>query len=124
MYDKALLLDSLQRIESSLLKILERTSHVTSVNDFILSPTGMDLLDIVCMRLFAVGEEVKAIDKYTNKSLLSLYPAINWNEIMKMRDIIAHHYFEVDANRVFNTICNDIQPLLQTIQQIKKDVGA
>jgi uncharacterized protein with HEPN domain len=82
----------------------------------------MDLLDIVCMKLFAVGETVKAIDKHTNKSFLPLYPSIHWQEIMKMRDIIAHHYFDIDANRVFNTVHNDILPLLRVIEQMKKDI--
>ena len=123
MYDKPLLLNSLQRIATSLQQILERTSNVTSVDYFICSPSGMDLLDIVCMKLFAVGETVKAIDKHTNKSFLPLYPSVNWQEIMRMRDIIAHHYFEIDANRVFNTIRSDILPLLQVIEQMKKNLA-
>jgi uncharacterized protein with HEPN domain len=122
MYDKSLLLNSLQQIAASLQKIIERTTDITSVDDFICSPTGMDLLDIVCMRLFAVGETVKTIDKHTDKSFLPLYPSINWQEIMRMRDVIAHHYFEIDANRVFNTIRNDIAPLLQIIEQMEKDL--
>ncbi|MDR3133289.1 MAG: DUF86 domain-containing protein [Prevotellaceae bacterium] len=122
MYDKPLLLNSLQRIATSLQTILERTSRVTSVEDFVCSSTGMDLLDIVCMKLFAVGETVKSIDKHTGKSFLPRYSSVNWDEIMRMRDIIAHHYFEIDANRVFNTIRNDILPLLQVIEQMQKDL--
>jgi uncharacterized protein with HEPN domain len=76
MYDKLLLLNSLQYIATSLQKIIERTTNITSVDDFVNSPSGMDLLDIVCMKLFAVGETVKAIDKHTNKSFLSRYPSI------------------------------------------------
>jgi uncharacterized protein with HEPN domain len=122
MYDKSLLLNSLQHIATSLQNIIERTTTVTSVDDFVCSPTGMDLLDIVCMKLFAVGETVKAIDKHTGKSFLPRYLSVNWQEIMRMRDIIAHHYFEIDANRVFNTIRNDILPLLQVIEQMKEDL--
>jgi uncharacterized protein with HEPN domain len=122
MYDKSLLLNSLQYIATSLQKIIDRTRDVISVDDFVSSPSGMDLLDIVCMKLFAVGETVKAIDKHTNKSFLSRYPSVNWQEIMRMRDIIAHHYFEIDANRVFNTVRNDILPLFQVIEQMKDDL--
>jgi uncharacterized protein with HEPN domain len=122
MYDKSLLLNSLQSIAASLQKIIDRTRDVTSVDDFVGSPSGMDLLDIVCMKLFAIGETVKAIDKHTNKSFLSCYPSVNWQEIMRMRDIIAHHYFEIDANRVFNTVRNDILPLFQVIEQMKEDL--
>jgi uncharacterized protein with HEPN domain len=122
MYDKPLLLNSLQRIATSLQQILERTSQVASVDDFVCSPSGMDLLDIVCMKLFAVGETVKAIDKHTNKSFLPRYSSVNWQEIMRMRDVIAHHYFEIDANRVFNTVRDDISPLLRIIEQMKTDI--
>jgi uncharacterized protein with HEPN domain len=46
-------------------------------------------LDGVCMNLLAVGETVKNIDKYTHKSLLVNYPSINWQDIMRLRDVIA-----------------------------------
>jgi hypothetical protein len=29
---------------------------------------------------------------------------------------------EVDANRVFNTVCNDILPLLQATEQMQEDL--
>jgi uncharacterized protein with HEPN domain len=72
------------------------------------------------MKLFFVGEEIKSIDKRTDKQLFSLYPSINWSEAMKMRDVIAHHYFEIDADVVFDTLQQDIKPLLQVIIQIKE----
>jgi uncharacterized protein with HEPN domain len=52
--------------------------------------------------------------------LFASYPAINWSEAMKMRDIIAHHYFEIEADVIFDTLQQDIKPLLQTIIQIKE----
>jgi len=42
---------------------------------------------------------------------------------MKMRDVIAHHYFEIDVDIVFTTLKHDIQPLLQTVRQIKNDLA-
>jgi len=44
-------------------------------------------------------------------------PDVPWNAIMKTRDIIAHHYFDIDAERVFDTLKNDIPPL----QLIRED---
>jgi uncharacterized protein with HEPN domain len=40
---------------------------------------------------------------------------------MKTRDIIAHHYFDVDAERIFNTLKDDIPPLLVVIKQMRED---
>ncbi|MDR3328502.1 MAG: DUF86 domain-containing protein [Prevotellaceae bacterium] len=123
MYDKPLILEEVQRVETSLQDLQKWTSHITSPDDFLLSMEGMILLNAVCMKLFAIGEEVKTIDKHTNKALLPLYPAIMWKDIMGMRDVIAHHYFELDAPKVTDTLQNDIQPLLTVIQQIKKDLS-
>lgn len=39
-----------------------------------------------------------------------------------MRDKIAHHYFEVDADVVYRTIIEDIPILKNTIQQMLDDI--
>ena len=104
MYDKSLIADTLGNIERSLKEILEWTVAVRSADDFLTSSSGAILLNAVCMKLFAVGEELKNIDKWTEKQLFKLYPTINWKEAMKMRDVIAHHYFEIDAEVVFSTL--------------------
>ncbi|KAA6301625.1 MAG: hypothetical protein EZS26_002231 [Candidatus Ordinivivax streblomastigis] len=122
MYDKSLIWDALDNIEHSLKDILEWSAQITSVDDFLTSSSGMILLNAICMKLFSVGEEIKSIDKRTDKQLFPLYPAINWSEAMKMRDIIAHHYFELDADVVFDTLQHDVQPLLRTIIQIKDEL--
>ena len=83
----------------------------------------MVLLNAVCMKLFAVGEEVKSIDKRTNQTLLPLYPSIEWREVMKMRDVIAHHYFEINAEQIFAILRIDVPPLLSVIRQMQKDIN-
>ena len=122
MYDKSLIIDALDNIEQSLNDILEWTENIHSIDDFLTSSSGVILLNAVCMKLFTIGEELKNINKRTDKQLFPLYPTINWKEAMKMRDIIAHHYFEIDIEVIFSTLQYDIQPLLQTIKQIKTDL--
>ena len=122
MFDKSLILDAIENIEQALIDVTEWTSTIHSVDDFLISSSGMILLNAVCMKLFTVGEELKNIDKWTNKQLFPLYPIINWKEAIKMRDVIAHHYFDIDAEVVYKTLEEDIQPLLHTIKQIKLDL--
>jgi len=69
-----------------------------------------------------IGEEVKRIDKYTEKHFLSNYPSIPWKSIMGMRDRIAHGYFEIDIDVVFYVLKNDILPLLEVVKQMKIDL--
>lgn len=112
----------LGRIAQQLEIITERCRNIHCVNDFLDSPEGMSLLDGICMKLIAIGESVKNLDKLTERKLLVNYPQISWREIMGMRDVIVHHYFEVDAYVIFATVRENVPPLLDMIQQMKKDV--
>lgn len=105
--------ETLNNIDIAIKRLQERTTQVHSVDDFILSPWGMEKLDAACMVVIAIGESVKTLDKLTNKELLPTYPSIDWKKIMGARDIMAHHYFEVDADEIFSIIKNDLEPLKQ-----------
>lgn len=109
----------LGKIAESLESILQRAEGVHSTDVFLSSPGGMLLLDGICMKLIAVGESIKRLDKITAGQLLPRYPDIPWRDIMGMRDIIVHHYFEVDADVVFATVRENIPPLLATIYEMK-----
>jgi uncharacterized protein with HEPN domain len=122
MYDKSLIIESLYNIEESLLHILNRTSWIKTVADFFETPSGIDMMDITTVRLMAIGEEIKKIDKRTGGELFLQYPEINWKNIMGLRDYIAHAYFRIDAVVVFDTLQNNLRPLLSTIQQMIKDL--
>ena len=66
------------------------------------------------MKLTAIGESIKNLDKITNKELLVKYPEIPWKNVMGIRDIIVHHYFDVDADEIFR-ICKEDLPQLYEI---------
>lgn len=112
----------LSLIAQSLETICQRCENIKTVNDFLDSPQGMSLLDGVCMKLIAIGESVKNLDKLTNKHLLINYPQIPWREVMGMRDIIVHHYFEIDADVILKTVHENVPLLLEVIIQMKKDM--
>jgi uncharacterized protein with HEPN domain len=122
MYDKMLVIDGLQDIEEALLHVIDRTSWIKTADDFATTPEGMDMLDVATIRLMAIGEEIKKIDKKTKEQLLIHYPNINWKDIINLRNLIAHEYFNIDANVIFDTVQNKVQPLLKTIKQIIADL--
>ena len=65
---------------------------------------------------------MKEIDKLTEGSLLLNYPEIDWKKAKGMRDIITHHYFDIDAEIVF-VVCKDRLPEMQkVIQKIVNDL--
>ncbi len=118
MYDKELVSSSLTQIQTLLDTITERSAKVNDIDDFLTSPSGMLLLDAVCMNLIALGEAVKNLEKVSNGELLPKYNQIYWGGIMRMRNKIAHHYFEVDAEVVLLTIKEDIPQVKAAIEQM------
>ena len=112
---KGIALDILEDILSAIEKLEERTIDIHSIDDFLCSSSGMVLLDATCMLLIAIGESLKNLDKTTNGVLLPTYPSIPWKNVKGLRDIIAHHYFDVDASQILWIIKNEISPLKDAI---------
>lgn len=123
MYDKEMLLEVLRQTADAIERVNKRFESVDSVEFFTGSPEGAEKLDAICMVIIAIGESLKNIDKITDKKLLSQYPEIDWKGAKGMRDIISHHYFDVDAEEIFWVCANKMKPLAATIKKIIKDVS-
>lgn len=113
---RSLALDILYDILSAIERLQERTSRIHDVDDFLGSSDGMILLDATCMLLIAIGESLKNLDKVTEGRLLPTYPSIPWKQVKGMRDIISHHYFDVDPAQVLWIMMNEITPLKTAIK--------
>lgn len=103
MFDKGLVLDILRNIAWSLEQVNRRYAGIRKSDDFTADDAGLEKLDSICMQLINIGEALKHIDKLTDGSLLKKYAAVDWAGAKGMRDIITHHYFDVDAEVVFLT---------------------
>ena len=64
------------------------------------------------MQLINIGEALKQIDKLTEEKFLVKYPDIDWKKAKGMRDIITHHYFDIDAETVFG-VCKEHIPVMK-----------
>lgn len=115
---------ALSKIERTVERVIANSEQITSYNYYYMSPAGMERLESTCMLLIAIGEGIKGIDKVTNKELLPKYPEVDWKGAMGIRDIIAHHYFELDAEVVFDVVKNEFPNLLNTIRRIKNDLDS
>jgi len=123
MYDSELVLEILRQIYQAAQTILNRFQPVKTVSDFVDSPAGMEKLDSLCMLLIAIGEALKNLDKTTNKSLLRRFPQVDWKKAKGMRDIISHHYFETDAEVIYDVCKNHIPKLAQTINKMIRELS-
>lgn len=115
-YNKELAINILKQIEKAILLIQSRTSEIHGASDFLTNPGNVEKLDAVCMQFIAIGESLKGLDKVTHKELLNTDPNIPWDKIMGLRDIIAHHYFDVDAEEIWWIIENELKPLLNSVR--------
>ena len=122
MYDKELVVSILKNILWSLKQIAKRFQSVQSSVDFLKDDSGIEKLDSICMQLINTGEALKEIDKLTEGSLLSNYPDIDWKKAKGMRDIITHHYFDIDAETVFVVCKERIPEMEKVIQKIVNDL--
>lgn len=122
MFDRELVVDCLQKILQAIHTIIERAEPIHCPDDFALSPGGTMRLDAICMNLIAMGEAVKGLDKLTHGTLLPQYPQVYWSGVMRMRDKIAHHYFEIDPDVVFNTVTENIVPMRTVVSQMLHDI--
>jgi uncharacterized protein with HEPN domain len=107
MRDKELVLEVLRQIEEAAEKIINRFQSILRVNDFTDSPAGMEKMDAICMQLVVIGESLKNLDKITDNLLLTQYPGVDWKKAKGMRDILTHHYADINAEAVFNPTPTD-----------------
>ena len=122
MHKTEYVLAALAKIKQTVERVISNSEQITSYKYYYMSPAGMERLESTCMLLIAIGESIKGIDKITSKELLPRYPQVDWKGAMGIRDIIAHHYFELDAEVVFDVVKNEFPNLLQTIRRMIHDL--
>ena len=118
MYDRALVLGILRQIDDALEKIRDRSSRIKSADELTATPAGQERLDGLCMLFIAIGESLKNIDKITGGELLASYPEIDWKGAMGFRDVVAHQYFDIDAEQVYWICTHEVLPLSATIREM------
>ena len=117
-FDNDLALEILRQIQQSIQTIRKRFAPIHSTEDFTGNEAGLEKLDAICMQLITIGESLKNLDKVTNGSLLSMYTQVDWKKVKGMRDIISHHYFDLNAEAIFDVCENHIDTLALTIDKI------
>jgi len=104
--DKATTRELLKFILESILLIKRRFENIKSSDDFLDSDEGLDRLDAISMRLQAIGEALKNIDKRNRDFLLLVATKKYWSQIIKTREILTHHYIDIDSETIY-MICDE-----------------
>ena len=56
------------------------------------------------------------------REFLPNYPEVDWKGAMGIRDIIAHHYFDIDETIVFDVVKNKLPGMLETINKMIEEL--
>jgi len=121
-FDTALVIEILHQIKNSCNLIISRVESIITYSDLITNDSGLEKLDAVSMQLIAIGESIKNLDKITNNEILIKYPEFEWKKAMGMRDIITHHYFDLNPEIVFDVCKNEIPKFSTLLDKIIADI--
>lgn len=114
---------TLRSLTETIKRLTEWNKHITSANEYYLSLSGMQLLTANCTLITAIGEGIGRINRVLPGFLEKEFPLIPWHAIIGMRNHIAHGYFELDADLIFEAIKNDIPQLESTIFEATKKLS-
>jgi uncharacterized protein with HEPN domain len=107
--------DQLHQIREAIHNLEVWNGTITDINELLTSENGMKTLAADCMLIEAIGEGIKRIDERTNQQLLSARPEIPWKAVKGMRDHIAHGYFDINTDLVWDVVKNDLPALRDAI---------
>ena len=91
-------------------KIKEYTNEM-SFEDF---QSDQKTIDAVLRNLEVIGEAVRHVPTTIQES----YADLPWAEIRAMRNIVAHEYFGVNLNIIWNTIKSNLPPIVEKLEEI------
>ncbi|MDT4894209.1 MAG: hypothetical protein QOE97_3244 [Pseudonocardiales bacterium] len=78
------------------------------------------VFDAVRIRLLEIGESVKSV----SPAVLEGEPSIPWSEIARMRDHLAHRYFDTNHAIVQATVDNDLDELDAAVTRLHESFDA
>lgn len=119
MLNKEVLISKLEYTLEHIDRIKEYTITIHDSDDYVNSSQGITLFDATLMRLQALGENLKQVEQKAPE-ILANHPEIEWIKIIRLRDIISHHYEKLQTEIVYE-ICIDFIPKLESV--IKKIIA-
>lgn len=92
-------------------KILRYSKDFGSADDFY---SDAKSFDATLMNFLVIGETVTKI----SEPVISVNPKITWSKIKGLRNIVAHDYFGVDAEEIWEIIQKHIPKFITDLEEI------
>lgn len=100
----------LEDILASAVKVLRYTQGMT-FEEFL---TDERTFDAVCRNLQIIGEAVKNVPS----EIRDRYPEVEWRKIAGLRDVLAHTYFSLENEILWDIVQNKVPPLIEHVERI------
>ncbi len=100
----------LNHILDSIKNVLTDTKGFTLENFL----SNRQVKDAVTRNVEIIGEAVKRL----SKEIYEKYPNVPWQKIARTRDMLIHHYFEVDDQQLWKIVEDDLPRLKVSVEKI------
>ena len=96
------------------INLIEEYSKNLSQADF---KGNVELQDAIIRRLEIIGEAARNLPDEFKTS----YSDTQWRQIIAARNILAHFYFGIDLNTIWNIVKNDLPQLKEQVESMLED---
>ena len=77
------------------------------------------LQDATVRNIEIIGEAAKQLSEQTR----ALHPEVQWTQLIGMRDRLAHGYFAINLDVVWNTVQEDLPHLLSHLEALQQKLA-
>ena len=105
-------------------RLLHINEAIDNIHNFLTDKTAEDFVSDK-MLYFAVVKNMEIIGEAAymlTPEFKQCHQEVAWEYIVKMRHILVHGYYHIDANIVWTTIINDLPSLKEQIQALFTEI--
>ena len=105
-------------------RLLHIITAIENIHEFLAGKTAEDFL-MDKMLYYAVVKNMEIIGEAAymlTNDFRTTHTSVSWNDIIRMRHILVHGYYQVDSSIVWTTIKNDLPVLESKIKEFLKEM--
>ena len=103
--------------------IINWNRNINSANEYLYSDENIEKMAATCMMIETIGEILKKIDRINDKFLIEKDSSLPWKQIKGLRDKIAHGYYNLDEEIIFDIVSNEVQKWKDSFERIKLSIS-